>query len=486
MTLARYQPRQRELTASFPLELAGAVRCDRFGDVRRTLELELTHRALLLERRGFAGAAGLGRGGFAQRRQAILAAFDATKLAGCVVAVNASRAGSYATSAASLSDGSAFDAASWTKTNVTVSPDDTTAPDGTTSADKCTVSSTAAPKLEQAATNASSGAAKAPATLAVYVKRGTGGSGWFYLTAKIGSELAADRVWFNVGAGAVGTVGSSVTGAAIASVGSGWYKLQFSTKNVGANPAGLRIYPVTADNVTTGDAVSSNFWLWGASIDEVRFTSLVNAATSLAWTQATVDAQPGVNVAGINGRQTLALSGAQFIQSSADSVAIAAFADAAPSTVFLVAKLGNLDIKSVIFCANKVDASFGYKAFLQNNAGAGNYGTEFRGDSPAAASATASAGSTTTTGGQVLEWSDPGTSISLWKDGSLLINAVAHASATTSVAKLTIGGFHGTTLGNAFVGDVGNCVAFSRVLGAVERSYIRVGLGNRWAVAVTP
>lgn len=124
-----------------------------------------------------------------------------------------------------------FDNASWVKTDVTVTPNDTTAPDGTLTADLLTEGSAGT------ASTAQSIAIAATTTTSVYLKRGT--VTWVRLLV-LDTAATANRgtVWFNLETGAVGTASNGGTNTAtsgtISAVANGFYRLTLTTTFTGA------------------------------------------------------------------------------------------------------------------------------------------------------------------------------------------------------------------------------------------------------------
>jgi len=155
-----------------------------------------------------------------------------------------------------------FDNAYWTKTGVTVTPNNTTAPDGMTTADLITTSATTA-TVERA-----SGVGFGDYVQSVYAKKGT--SDWFYLCAKItGTGAQTPSAYFNLSTGTIGTVEALIKSAKIQDVGNGWYRCAI----VSASTAGAESFQagVCDANGSVSVTVGRTIYLWGAQLEEGAF-----------------------------------------------------------------------------------------------------------------------------------------------------------------------------------------------------------------------
>jgi hypothetical protein len=470
---AQFSPAERRLVASFPAHLRGAVVvADRNAEERRRRELALTHEVLR--------CAGMGvSGGYATRFRAA-ARFNPTKLSGCVLDIDASDAGTYTTVAASLTAGSDFSNAAWTKTNVTVIANDTTDPDGGSLADRVTVSVATTPNIGQLPTGASNASAKVPTAFVFYIKRND--VNWIYVDTRASSSAAADKTWFDIQNVVVGTTGSAHGSVSITSVGSGWLRVNL-TCNSCAGSTTFKIFAVTADNVTTSASVGQYFWLYGAAITEVRYSAILNKASGVSWANGTADLQPGF--ATLNGRTMIAGYGGQEII-SAEAAVFAIGVNSVAHTLLMAAQATLIDSNACAF-------GMGASATATNRTRC--WGTNINGSGRWRHTTINDAGTTVTSehtpdGANatmtIVEFWTPGTVMSISMNGDTASpNAGAHNPGTLTCDRSSIMSRPDSTPDSRWTGYVGRVAAFNRELSAAERSYVRVGLGNQWAVAVT-
>ena len=152
----------------------------------------------------------------------------------------------------------AFDNASWSKTDITVTTGSTsafTAPDGTTNADLFTSTASGGSFLAQTITIASGAA-----TFSVFAKAGNHG------IFRIGNVSSAARAaWFDLNAGAViGTVNGGT--ASIQNYGSGWYRCIFTASSV---VSGGFTFIIAISDAANGTASVSGatMYAWGAQLE---------------------------------------------------------------------------------------------------------------------------------------------------------------------------------------------------------------------------
>jgi hypothetical protein len=154
-----------------------------------------------------------------------------------------------------------FDNASWTKIRASVAANAIAAPIGATTADRLTEDNTAtSTHLVQGAGTLTLGTTY---TYSIYAKADT--RRWLLLSP--GGSWGYG--WFDVQAGAVGTLvsgGSSAT-SSIQSVGNGWYRCTITATAVDTRTS-IQVLLATGDNVVTytGDGTSGLF-LWGAQLE---------------------------------------------------------------------------------------------------------------------------------------------------------------------------------------------------------------------------
>jgi len=158
-----------------------------------------------------------------------------------------------------------FDNTAWTKTEITVSANNTTAPNGTVTADRIIESTTASAThvLFQSAGSAN------VHSLSFYFK--PNGRSW------VNIRIDGTSNYFNITTGALGTIAGGNT-ATIAAVGNGWYRCSIAKTMSGSGAVGLRL--ATADNtdVYTGDGTSGIF-IWGAQLEVGASPTAYNSTT---------------------------------------------------------------------------------------------------------------------------------------------------------------------------------------------------------------
>ena len=146
-----------------------------------------------------------------------------------------------------------FDDAAWSKTNCTITANDTTAPDGTLTADRITATSSG-----QSLTQFPTLTSGQPFVFSVFVKEGNWG------IVRIGNASSATNgAWFNVTNGTAGTINGGTS--EIIDYGNGWYRLiaKFTSFSSGISFIALS----NADGSTTTSAIDTFMYLWGAQIE---------------------------------------------------------------------------------------------------------------------------------------------------------------------------------------------------------------------------
>ena len=188
----------------------------------------------------------------------------------------------------------AFDNASWSKTDITVTTGSTsafTAPDGTTNADLFTSTASGGSFLAQTITIASGAA-----TFSVFAKAGNHG------IFRIGNVSSAARAaWFDLNAGAViGTVNGGT--ASIQNYGSGWYRCIFTASSV---VSGGFTFIIAISDAANGTASVSGatMYAWGAQLETGSIaTTYIPTTTTTASRAADVISASGALVSGLIGQ----------------------------------------------------------------------------------------------------------------------------------------------------------------------------------------
>ena len=188
----------------------------------------------------------------------------------------------------------AFDNASWSKTDITVTTGSTsafTAPDGTTNADLFTSTASGSSFLAQTITIASGAA-----TFSVFAKAGNHG------IFRIGNVSSAARAaWFDLNAGAViGTVNGGT--ASIQNYGSGWYRCIFTASSVVSGGSTFIIAISDAAN-GTASVSGATMYAWGAQLETGSIaTTYIPTTTAAVSRAADVISASGALVSGLIGQ----------------------------------------------------------------------------------------------------------------------------------------------------------------------------------------
>lgn len=273
-----------------------------------------------------------------------------------------------------------FDNAAWTKTELTVSANQTVAPDGTLTADQVVESTTASAThvLFQTAGSA------AVHTLSVYVK--ANGRPWINL------RISGTSNYFNIGTGVLGTISAGNT-ASITFVGSGWYRCSVTSTMPGSGAVGVRLSIADGNDIYTGDGTSGIF-IWGAQLEAGAFaTSYIPTTAAAATRAADVAVMTGANFSNWY-RQD---EGTLFAEGDASLATVACFASIDDTTTnnriqlrrttsdtfasFRMASSGG-SIDAVLLSGSAVGANKQAASFSVGNQSAASNGALFTGITP--------------------------------------------------------------------------------------------------------
>jgi hypothetical protein len=174
-----------------------------------------------------------------------------------------------------------IDNASWTKTNTTITADDTTAPDGTATADKAVESNTSNSSFQSTASTTVVGF---PYVASVYIKPSNNTWASMFVQQSGGGDGIV--IWFDVVNGTVGssalygTASWTIGAGSITSAGNGWYRcsLWFIT---GDTTLTVNVCTATADSSSTR-VTSGTYWAWGAQVNRGTTPTPYLATTTAA------------------------------------------------------------------------------------------------------------------------------------------------------------------------------------------------------------
>jgi uncharacterized repeat protein (TIGR02059 family) len=213
-------------------------------------------------------------------------------------------------------------------------------------------------------------------------------------------------------------------------------------------------------------------------------TSITNKASGAVWNTGTL---PAVSATAIGG----ALPGMDFngttqSVSSTEAAVVAAMADALALTAFIVLQPDNADRTERFFCAASATQALNRtKHFGKSSTGAGSYVTGAVSNTGVVASAV-SVGVPLTTP-QVFETFASVTQDSMRLNGAAADpNLAAFAPGVTTPDRIAIGCRPASTLADFFDGKIGEILLYTVNLAAAIRSRLRVYLGPKWSIAVTP
>jgi hypothetical protein len=393
-----------------------------------------------------------------------LAHFSPFQVASCVLWLDPRESDGVVLADCSITDGARL-STGWTHLNVTP----TLNQDGL-GGTLFTVSSTTTPRATQnIATCATNSTANPPYTITVKYKSGTAP----FLMVETGN-VTLNRTWVNLATHAIGTSGSSHSGASVGAVDQLGYRTISVTCLVnGAGTATCRFSLVSADNVTTGASVGQTIWLKEATVSQPRVRSLHNLATGLAasFDQATVNNQPGYEVAGIGGQAAIRSYGQTQFLLSAEAAVAAMFSGTDKAWTLIWVGQQKVTTGTQGLWGARQNASS--TPIVQFSTSSGQYTLDKRDDASTLVPRT---GGTPNTSVHVFEIEHTGQATTIYRDGVQLHTGAQDVGATT-LDRMII---HGLTVAGANSPDAssGAWVGHSRVLTAAERSWIRRGLAT--------
>lgn len=390
------------------------------------------------------------------------------------------------TTDASISDGSAFDQASWTKTQVTI----TANADGV--ADRVTVDAAATtPTVSQSVTNPGVNATQNPPMVFV-VDVQSADVTWILIETR--AATAANRTWFRIdGTPSVGTNGANHSGATNTDA-SGYRRLTL-TMNANAGTAIFAIRPVNADNSLTTSGDGTSFLAKTASVTQRRVSSITNRKTGDAsMAMGTGGIQLGYDATGFNGGPCCTCWGAQYLLSTEAAVVAAVAGTDVALTVFAVVQCVSMDSLQTFFGAgNSGTATNSTRMFGTVTTNTGRVRASHLDDAAGNAGVEAVNATTNPTDPHIFEFYTTGTAMSIQADGAAADPSAGAADVgATTPNRVSIASRPDSTpdsMGGSspsFGTKIALISLFAANKDASSRSRIRVNYGARKTITVTP
>jgi len=188
-----------------------------------------------------------------------------------------------------------FSDASWVKTDVTVTVDNTTAPAGTTTADLLTEGTAGTAAITRSASATVS--AGATVTGSFFVKRSAVVQ-WIRVRLSNSAGTNGGNVWFDIQNGVLGNqtnLGSgTATSGTITLINNGWYRVTVTTTLAAGDTTSLLLFTSASANGSTTRVNNSAYWAWGAQLEAGAFPTSYIPTTTTALTRSADDARVNV------------------------------------------------------------------------------------------------------------------------------------------------------------------------------------------------
>jgi hypothetical protein len=194
-----------------------------------------------------------------------------------------------------------FNDAYWTKTNVTVTANDTTAPDGTTTAEKIVETTTNGLHIVERSLTLTSTSAS-PTSLSFFVKGGLNKTRFFIQVVGVDNITNPTiRNTVNLSDNSInpsGFNGGTSLGGSLQDCGNGWYRVAISgyTGLTATNHIIQFTYLDASGNASYAGNTSNGFYLWGTQLEAGAFpTSYIKTTTASVTRNADVASMTSTN-----------------------------------------------------------------------------------------------------------------------------------------------------------------------------------------------
>lgn len=353
-------------------------------------------------------------------------------------------------------------AAIWSKGETTVSANATTAPNGTATADKLQETD---PTADHNITQNHEVVKGASYTYSIYAKKGERN----HIRLRPSNDGFPDShyAFFNLDTGAVGSVVGAGIAASIESAGDGWYKCSVAITADASHASAYVQISISTDGSTLNydGTVGSGVYLWGAHFARTGKGYITTTTFPI--------------YAGLNGRAVPYFPGAATQMTNAALGAVFTGEDPAIS-VFVVAQTDAIASETRNIFAIENSANYnGARVLLHLSDSSPNYFAYKKDD----AAATKSIDSGTPTAAiTLLSFISPGTTGSLYANGSLVGSADTDLNlGTATLNKFSIGSWY-SPLQDGLRGYLPEVIVFNRALSSSERIYIENYLRIKWGI----